>query len=71
MHVKDIEVEINESMRDVEDWLDGYRELTEADFYPPEDPRVYASGIDDIDDGDNFAEYAEYFWETYENHLFD
>lgn len=71
MHVKDIEVEINESMRDVEDWLDGYRELTEADLYPPEDPRVYASGIDDVDGGDTFAEYAEYFWETYGHEIYD
>lgn len=71
MHVKDIEIKMDEHTKDNEDYLDGYYELTERDFYPPEDTRVYASSIDDIDDGDNFAEYAEYFWETYENHLFD
>ena len=46
-------------------------ELTKSTFYPPEDPRVYASGIDDIDGGDNFAEYAEYFWETYGHEIYD
>lgn len=71
MHVKDIEIRISEHAKDIEDWLDGYRELTEADFYPPEDPRVYASGIDDIDGGDNFTEYAEYFWETYGYEIYD
>lgn len=40
-------------------------------FYPPEDPRVYTSGIDDIDGGDTFAEYAEYFWETYGHEIYD
>lgn len=46
-------------------------ELTEQDFYPPEDTRLYTSGIDDVNDGDSFAEYAEYFWDTYEDELFD
>lgn len=46
-------------------------ELTEKDFYPPEDERYYQSGIDDIEDGDNFADYAKSFFNLYENELFD
>lgn len=45
--------------------------LTEKDFYPPQDPRVYTSGVDDIAGGDNYVGYVEYFWETYEEEIFD
>lgn len=55
----------------LEQELKDYHELTEQSFYPPQDDRVYASGIDDIDGGDNFAEYTEYFWETYGHELYD
>lgn len=48
----------------------GY-ELTEEDFYPPEDKRVYRSGIKDIVGGDNFGDYAEWFYDNYEDELFD
>ena len=48
-----------------------FHELTEKDFYPPEDERYYQSGIDDIEDGDNFADYAKSFFNLYENELFD
>ena len=50
--------------------VDDYK-LTEEDFYPPQDDRLYCSGIDDIVDGDNFDDYAEWFYENYENELFD
>lgn len=50
--------------------LDDY-ELTERDFYPPKDFRIIHSGIEDIVDGDNFADYAEYFYENYEDEIFD
>lgn len=46
-------------------------ELTEEDFYPPEDKRIYRSGISDIVGGDNFVDYAEWFYDNYENDLFD
>lgn len=49
----------------------GFYELNELSFYPPSDERLYTSVIEDIDGGDNFAEYVEYFWETYEDCLFD
>lgn len=37
--------------------------LTEQDFYPPSDNRVWKSNIDDIDDGDNFSDYCVEFFE--------
>ena len=40
--------------------------LTENDFYPPSDDRFLESYIEDIDDGDNFAEFCEYIFEIYE-----
>ena len=40
--------------------------LTENDFYPPFDNRFLKSYIDDIDGGDNFAEYCEYIFEICE-----
>ena len=48
-----------------------YRELTEKDFYPPEDTRYYKSGVQDITGGDNFADYAKEFFDEYEDELFD
>lgn len=50
--------------------LDNYV-LTEKDFYPPEDKRVYRSGVDDIIDGDNFEDYAQWFYDNYEDEIFD
>lgn len=46
-------------------------ELTEQDFYPIEDNRLYTSGIDDIDGGDGFADYTEWFWDEYEHEIYD
>lgn len=46
-------------------------ELSEKDFYPPEDTRYYQSGVEDIYGGDNFADFAEYFFDTYEEEIFD
>ena len=46
-------------------------DLSEKDFYPPEDTRYYCSGITSIDGGDNFADYAEYFFSEYEDEMFD
>ena len=40
--------------------------LNEEDFYPPSDDRVLESYIEDIEDGINFAEYAEYIYDLYE-----
>ena len=40
--------------------------LTESDFYPPADNRVWKSYVEDIDGGDNFADYCEYIFGIYE-----
>ena len=46
-------------------------ELTEKDFSTPEDTRLFHSGIEDIDNGDNFEDYASWFYENYEHEIFD
>lgn len=46
-------------------------ELNERLFYPPEDNRLYRSGIDDIEGGDNYEDYVEWFWDEYENEIYD
>ena len=38
-------------------------ELSEQDFYAPTDDRVWKSNVEDIDGGDNFADYCEYIFE--------
>lgn len=40
--------------------------LTEEDFYPPSDNRYLESYIQDIYDGDNFADYCGYIFEVLE-----
>lgn len=40
--------------------------LTEEDFYPPSDDRYLESYIEDIEGGDNFADYCEYIFELLE-----
>lgn len=54
-----------------EDMLDELDEqyhncLTDNDFYPPSDNRVLKSYIEDINGGDNFADYCEYIFKLYE-----
>ena len=39
---------------------------TEEDFYPLSDDRVLTSYIEDIDDGDNYADYCKYIFDLYE-----
>lgn len=48
-----------------------YYELTEKDFYPPEDTRTWKSGVSDYRGGDNFADYAKWFFDNYEDEIFD
>lgn len=48
-----------------------YFELTEKDFYPPKDTRLYCSGIEDINGGDNFSDYAKFFYDNYGKEIFD
>ena len=44
-------------------WGDDNFYLKESDFYPPSDNRVWKSNIEDIEDGDNFADYCKEFFE--------
>lgn len=37
--------------------------LSETDFYPPSDNRIWTTNIMDIDGGDNFADYCKDFFE--------
>lgn len=41
-------------------------ELTEEDFYPPQDNRVLKSYIEDIDEENNFVEFTKYIFDLYE-----
>lgn len=40
--------------------------LMETDFYPPPDNRVWESYVEDINGGDNFADYCEYIFDILE-----
>lgn len=40
--------------------------LKDSDFYPPVDTRTLHSLIEDIGEGDNYLEYAEYIYNLYE-----
>lgn len=62
---------INKYINNIHENLKSYHEITEKDFYPPEDTRSYQSGIEDIDGGDNFSDYAKWFYNRYENDIFD
>ena len=46
--------------------------LSEKDFYPPYDDRVLESYVEDIEGGDNFADYCQDFFELLdEENYFD
>ena len=40
--------------------------LEEKDFYPPSDDRVLESYVEDIEGGDNFADYCKEIFKLYE-----
>lgn len=41
--------------------------LTEESFYPPADNRCLQSLIEDINNEDNFIEYAKFIYDLYED----
>lgn len=41
--------------------------LTEESFYPPADNRCLQSLIEDVNDEDNFIEYAKFIYDLYED----
>ena len=45
--------------------------VTEKDFYPPEDKRTLKSGVEDIDEENNFENYTKWFYDNYEQEIFD
>lgn len=54
----------NEQDFDKLDYIYTYNKvIKEQDFYPPPDDRVLKSYVEDIDGGDNFADYCEYIFE--------
>lgn len=59
---------MNENKYDFNDLLQGESRdyLTEADFYPPSDNRYWKSYVEDIEGGDNFADYCAYVFEILE-----
>lgn len=44
-------------------WINDESCLKESDFYPPSDDRVWTSNVEDIDGGDNFADYCKYIFD--------
>ena len=40
--------------------------LKDSDFYPPADTRMLCSLIEDIDEENNYLEYAEFIYDLYE-----
>lgn len=53
-------------------YKDGYeRCLNEKDFMPIQDDRIIHSGVDDVDNGDSFYGYSKYFYDMYEEDVFD
>ena len=46
--------------------LQDYIELTEENFYPPSDDRVFKSYIYDIKYGDNFSDYCKYIFDIFD-----
>lgn len=48
-----------------------YPVLSEKDFYPPSDDRIFTSGVDDMPDGDSFREYVKDFFRYYEDNYWD
>lgn len=62
----------NDNKNIFREYLDlNYPVLTEEDFYPILDNRIHWCGIDDVPGGDTYFEFAEEFYELYEDNLFD
>jgi hypothetical protein len=58
------EYDIDKILNELND--NDYDYLTEEGFYPPSDDRCLESYIEDIDGGDNFANYCKHFFELLE-----
>lgn len=67
MYENGVEREGYEKIADIGDFV----QLKKSDFYPPKDDRLYTSGISDVEGGDTFDEYTRWFWDEYEDDIFD
>lgn len=62
--MKDNKYNIDEILNELNEQPDDC--LTEESFYPPSDNRYWKSYVEDIDDGDNFADYCAYIFDILE-----
>lgn len=58
INLEDCPIFINEDYM----WEDDDFCLKESDYYPISNNRIWKSNIDDIEGGDNFADYCEEFF---------
>ena len=64
MSMKNNKYDIDEILNELNEQSCDY--LTEENFYPPSDNRCLKSYVEDINDGDNFADYCEYIFKLLE-----
>ena len=64
MPMRNDKYDVNEILNELDE--QDYDYLTEESFYPPCDNRCIESYVEDIDGGDNFADYCEYIFELLE-----
>lgn len=62
--MKNNEYDINKILNELK--KQSYDYLTEESFYPPSDNRTWKSNVEDIDGGDNFADYCGYIFKLLE-----
>lgn len=70
MNIKRNDIKRKNGVKGLKGSNECFCELDETSFYPPEDDRVYKSGVDDVHDGDNFYDFAEMFWDLYEDEIY-
>lgn len=61
----------NKEMPQQHSIFDDFVELSEKDFYPPEDKRVFRSNVYNIYGGDNYYDYLDDFLDEYGEEIFD
>ena len=69
--ISDVEIKQNNLQEELKrKALSNFYELSEKDFYPPEDKRVYKTGMCSSR-YDSYSDYVKWFYDTYEKELFD
>jgi len=66
--MKNEKYDINKDISNILDKTDkqSYNHMIEESFYPPYDDRHLESNVEDIKDGDNFADYCKYIFKLLE-----